>query len=76
MWILAQKLRKPKIQFTKHMKLKSKENHSVNSSQKGNKIPMKGVIQTTCGAEIEGMTIQRLPNLRDPIYNHQTQTLL
>jgi hypothetical protein len=29
MWILAQKLRIPKIQFAKHMKLKKKEDQSV-----------------------------------------------
>jgi hypothetical protein len=28
-WILAQKLRIPKIQFTDHMKLKKKEDQSV-----------------------------------------------
>jgi hypothetical protein len=28
-WILAQKLRLPKIQFAKHMKLKKKEDQSV-----------------------------------------------
>jgi hypothetical protein len=28
-WILAQKLRIPKIQFAKHMKLKKKEDQSV-----------------------------------------------
>jgi hypothetical protein len=31
-WILAQKLRIPKIQFTNHMKLKKKEDHSVDTS--------------------------------------------
>jgi hypothetical protein len=36
-----------------------------------------GVTETKCGAETEGMTIQRLPHLEiQPIYNHQTQTLL
>jgi hypothetical protein len=39
----------------------------------GNKIPMEGVTETKFGAEIEGMTIQRLPHLGiHPIYNHQT----
>jgi hypothetical protein len=38
---------------------------------------MEGVTETKCGAETEGMTIQRLPHLGiHPIYNHQTQTLL
>jgi hypothetical protein len=38
---LAQKLRKPKIQFTDHMKLKKKEDQSVGALvllKKGNKI--------------------------------------
>jgi hypothetical protein len=69
-----------KIQFTSHMKLKKKENQSVDTSillRRGNKIPMEGVTETKCGAETEGMTIQRLPHLGiHPINNHQTQTLL
>jgi hypothetical protein len=43
------------------MQLK-KEDQSVNTSfllRMGNKIPMEGVIETKCGAETEGMTIQR-----------------
>jgi hypothetical protein len=43
-WILAQKLRIPKIQFAKHMNLKKKEDHSVDTSsllRMKNKIPMK-----------------------------------
>jgi hypothetical protein len=36
-----------------------------------NKIPMEGVIETNCGAESEGMTIQRLLHLGiHLIYNH------
>jgi hypothetical protein len=70
----------PKIQFTKHMKLKKKEDHSVDTSfllRMGNKIPMEGVTETKCGAETEGMTIQRLPHLEiHSINNHQNQTLL
>jgi hypothetical protein len=31
-WILSQKLRIPKIQFTNDMKLKKKEDHSVDTS--------------------------------------------
>jgi hypothetical protein len=41
-WILAQKLRIPKIKFAKHMKLKKKEDQSVDTSSLlriGNKIP-------------------------------------
>ena len=77
--ILAQKLRIPKIQFTKYMKLKKKEYQSVDTSiilRRGNKIPMKGVTETKCRAETEGKTIQRLPHLGiHPIYKQQTQTL-
>jgi hypothetical protein len=42
-----------------------------------NRIPMEGVTETKCGAETDGMTIQRLshPGIH-PINNHQTQTLL
>jgi hypothetical protein len=49
----------PKIQFTKHMKLK-KEDQSVDISillRRGNKIPMEGVTETKCGVETEGITI-------------------
>jgi hypothetical protein len=78
-WILAQKLRIPKIQFAKHMKLKKKEDQSVGTSillRSGNKIPME-VTETKFRAETEGMTIKRLPHLGNhPINNHQTQTLL
>jgi hypothetical protein len=79
-WILAQKLRIPKIQFAKHMKLKKKEDQSVNISfllRMGNKIPMEGVTETKFRAETEGQTIQRLPHpAMHRINNHQTQTLL
>jgi hypothetical protein len=78
-WILAQRLRLPKIQFAKHMKLKKKGDQSVNTSfllRMGNKIPMEGVTETKFGAETEGTTIQRLPHLGIyPINNHQTQIL-
>jgi hypothetical protein len=80
MWILAQKLRIPKIQFTNHMKLKKKEYQSVDTSilfRRANKIPMEGVTEIKCGAETEGMIIQSLPHLGIcPIYNPQTHTLL
>ena len=59
-WILAQKLRIPRIQFAKHMKLKKKEDQSVYTSillRRRNKIPMEGVTETKCGAETEEMTI-------------------
>jgi hypothetical protein len=79
-WILAQKPRITKIQFAKHMKLKKKEDQSMNSLillRRGNKIPMEGITEAKFGAETEGMTMQRLPHLGiHPINNHQTQTLL
>jgi hypothetical protein len=78
--ISAQKLRIPKIQFAKHMKLKKKEDQSVVTSillRRGNKIAIKGVTETMFGAETERMTIQRLPHVGiHPINNHQTQKLL
>jgi hypothetical protein len=62
------------------MKLKKKEGQSVDTSillRRGNKIPMEGVTETKCGAETEGMTIERLLHLGiHPIYSHQTQKLL
>jgi hypothetical protein len=62
------------------MKLKKKEDQSVDTLillRRENKIPMEGLIETKFGAEIEGMTIQRLFHLGIfPIQNHQTQTLL
>jgi hypothetical protein len=62
------------------MKLKKKEDQSVNTSfllRMGNKIPMEGVTETKFRAETEGRTIQRLPHLGiHPINNHQTKTLL
>jgi hypothetical protein len=79
-WILAQKLRIPKIQFAKHMKLKMKEDQSVDTSlllRMGNKIPMEGVTETKFGAETEGRIIQRLPHPGiHPIISHQMQTVL
>ena len=59
-WILAQKLRIPKIQFIYHMKLKKKEDQSVDTLvllKRGIKIPMGGVTETKCGAETEGKAI-------------------
>ena len=48
------------------MKLKKKEDQSVDTLvllRRGNKILMEGITETKCGAETEGMTIQRLPYL-------------
>jgi hypothetical protein len=68
------------IQFAKYMKLKMKEDQSVDTSfllRMAYKIPMEGVTETKFGAEMEGGTIQRLPHPGiHPINNHQTQTLL
>jgi hypothetical protein len=53
-WLLAQKLGIPKIQFTDNIKLKKKEDQSVDSSvllRRGDKIPMGEV--TKCGAEMK-----------------------
>jgi hypothetical protein len=78
--ILAQNLRISKIQFAKHIKLKKKEDQSVDTSfllRMENKLPMEGVTETKFGAEMEGRTIQRLPHPGiHSLYNHQTQTLL
>ena len=44
MWILAQKLRIPKIQFAKHKKIKKRQDKHVDTSfllTIGNKIPWK-----------------------------------
>jgi hypothetical protein len=76
---LAQKLKIPKIQFAKHMKLKKKGDQSVDTLfllRIGNKIPMERVTETNFGAETEGRTIHRLayPEMH-PINNHQTQSL-
>ena len=69
-WILVQKLRIPKIQFTNHMKFKKKEDQSVDASV----LLRRG---TKCGAENEEKAIQRLPHLgMHSIYSLQTQTLL
>ena len=79
-WILAQTLRIAKIQFTDHMKLKKKEDQSVDTLvllKRGIKIPMGGDTVTKCGAESEGKAIQRLPYLGiHPIYSRQTRMIL
>jgi hypothetical protein len=62
-WVLAQKFGIPKIQLADQMKLKKKEDHSMDSPvlcRRGNKIPMGGDTKTKCGAETEGKIIQRL----------------
>jgi hypothetical protein len=66
----------PRIQFAKHMKLKKKENQSMDTSfllRMGKKISMEVVTETNFGAEKEGRTIQRMPHPGiHPINNHQT----
>jgi hypothetical protein len=68
------------VSFTNYMKLKKKEDQSVDTLillRRGNKTPMEGVTERKCGTETEGRTIQRLPHLWiHPINNHQIQTLL
>jgi hypothetical protein len=68
------------IQFTEHVKLKKKEDQSVDASvllRRGNKILIGGNTETKCGAESEGKATQRLPYVAIyPIHSHQTQTLL
>jgi hypothetical protein len=76
MWILAQKLGITKIQFTDHMKLKNKEDQSVDASvllRRVNKILTGVNMETKYGAETEGKAIQRLSHLGiHPIHSHQT----
>jgi hypothetical protein len=48
------------MQFTNHMTLKKKMN-TRSILEVGNKTPMEGVTETTCGIETEEMAIQRLP---------------
>ena len=59
---------------SEYAKLKKKEDHSVDTSfflRRGIKIPMGGDIETKCGAETEGKSIQRLPHLViHPIYSN------
>ena len=55
--ILAQKIRILKIQFVKHMKLKKKDDQSVDMSpllRIGNKTSLEGVTETKFGAEMKG----------------------
>jgi hypothetical protein len=64
-WLLTQKLRLPKIQFAKHMKLKKNEDQSVDTSfllRIGNKIPTEIGTETKFRAETEERTVQRLPH--------------
>jgi hypothetical protein len=68
----------PKIPYTDYMKLKKKEEQSVDTPvllRTWNKIPMEEV--TECGEKTEGKAILRLSHLGiHSIYSHQTQILL
>jgi hypothetical protein len=81
-WILAQMLKKPKIQFARPYEAQKKEKQSVNvlvllTSKQGNKILSRANMETKCGTETEGKAIQRQPHLGiHPMYSCQTQTLL
>jgi hypothetical protein len=62
----AQNLGISKIQFTNHMQLKKKEDHSVGiliHVRKGNKTPMEGITEKKCGEETEEMIMQKLTHL-------------
>jgi hypothetical protein len=79
-WILAQKLRIPKIQFTHHMQIKN-EDQSVDTlvllRRWGDKILKERVTETKCGVETEGKAIQRLSHLGiHPIYYCECQQVL
>jgi hypothetical protein len=78
--VLAPKARIPKIQNTDHMKLKKREDQSVDAFvllRRMSKILMGRHTVTEYGVKTKGVTIQRLTHLGiHPIYSHQTQTLL
>jgi hypothetical protein len=62
------------------VKLKKKEDQCVDASvllQRENKILIGGNTETNRGTETEGKAIQKLLHVgTNPIYSHQTQTLL
>ena len=54
------------VSFTNYMKLKKKEDQSVDTLillRRGNKTPMEGVTERKCGTETEGKATQRLAHL-------------
>jgi hypothetical protein len=71
---ISQKLGIHKIQFTDHMKLKKKEDQSVDASvllRRGNKILKGRNMETKCEAKTVEKIIQRLPHPGiQPIYRH------
>jgi hypothetical protein len=76
---LAQKLEILKIQYTDHMKLKKKEDQSVDVLvllRRRSKILTGANTMTKYRAKTERKAIQKLPHLGiHSIYSHQTQTL-
>ena len=68
------------MKFTDHMKLKKKEDQSMDALvllSRGNKKHTGRNMETKYGAETEGKAIQRLPKLGIHfLYSHQTETLL
>jgi hypothetical protein len=68
------------IHLTVHMKLKKKEDQSVNSSvllRWGNKILTGRNMEIKCGAQTEGKAFQRLSHLgKHPIFGCPTWILL
>jgi hypothetical protein len=59
------------------VKLKKKEDQSLDTStllRRGYKIPMEGVTETKCGAETEGMTIQKTAPPGDPSHKQPPNT--
>jgi hypothetical protein len=63
--MLAHNFGIPKIQFTDHMKLKKKEEQSVQASvllRRRNKILIEENMETKCVVETEGKAFQRLPH--------------
>ena len=69
----------PKSQLKDHMRPKRKEDLNVDASvlfRRVNKILTGRNMETKCGAETEGKSIQRLPQQGiHPIYIHQTRKL-
>jgi hypothetical protein len=68
---ISPELRIPKIQFSKHKKIKKEDQHVDTSFllRIGNKIPMEEVTETKFGAKTKGWTIQSLYHPGDPPHN-------
>ena len=51
--------------FTNHMNLKKKKDQSMDilALWRGKKLPMEGITKTNCGAETQGMAMQKLSHL-------------